>query len=138
LKGKKTREDTAAHPDALPDEGNINTRRTCFSREGIGRHAAKLTVRPRASSRLKPVLLKGYRVHPVGPALERWWSCGTGFSRKGVGCHAAKLTVRPRASSRLKPVLLKSYRADPVGPALERGWFCGTGIGTLVVLWDRL
>jgi hypothetical protein len=70
---------------------------TGFSREGVGRHAAKLMVLALAASRLK-----------AGPTSTARIDSGTGFSREGVGRHAAKLMVLALAASRLKPVLPSS------------------------------
>jgi hypothetical protein len=83
---------------------------TGFSREVVGRHAAKLRMNTLASSRLKPVpqVLRAFR--------------GTGFSREGVGCHTAKLRVHTLAFSRLKPVPLKyrGWKAEPASAVAAR------------------
>ena len=65
-----------------------------MSREGVGRHAAKLMSFTPASSRLKPVLL--------APGSHS----GTGFSRESVGNHTAELMALTQASYLLTPVPL--------------------------------
>ena len=102
------------HPVGLAERdiaspGGLAERDLCgtgFSRESVGRRAARLRVCMLASSPLKPVPLKKASRTPEGLAERDL--CGTGFSRESVGCHAEKMKVCMLASSRLKPVPLNS------------------------------
>ena len=101
-------------------------RRTGFSRESVGCHAANLVLFREsvrrlaaylvlsipASSRLKPVPLNTAYTQEIGSCRI---PCGTGFSREGVRRLAAYLVLSIPAPSRLKPFLLDTAYTQEIG-----------------------